>query len=318
VKYAEERFFGKEVSFNITTNGTLLTSEMVQFFQDHEVNLMISLDGPKEINDKNRVFANGKGTFDTVVNQIEMIKQIAPDYANKLQISMVMDPENDFDCINNIFLEGANFNESSVQATLVDHEFDDEKSNVSEEYSWKYEYQHFLAVLSFFKRFPENEVSPIARQAMASAMNDLDKVGQGSGLKSVDAPSGPCIPGQMRLFVDVSGKFFPCERVSENSSAMCIGSIKNGFDLVKADRILNVGQLTEPECRNCWCFRYCIQCVKKADDGSGKLSAQTRLLHCGQSKAAVYYNVLHFLMLRELPVYYPDQIRSEEKESERL
>ncbi|MEL7658260.1 MAG: radical SAM protein, partial [Bacillota bacterium] len=107
MKYAEERFFGKEVSFNITTNGTLLTSEMVQFFQDHEVNLMISLDGPKEINDKNRVFANGRGTFDAVMKQIEMIKQVAPDYAKRLAISMVMDPENDFDCINNIFLEGA-------------------------------------------------------------------------------------------------------------------------------------------------------------------------------------------------------------------
>ena len=69
---------GKKLTFNITTNGTMLNDEMIYFFQDHDVSLMISLDGPKEINDKNRVFANGKGTFDTVAKQISRIREIAP------------------------------------------------------------------------------------------------------------------------------------------------------------------------------------------------------------------------------------------------
>ena len=47
------------------------------------------------------------------------------------------------------------------------------------------------------------------------------------------APSGPCIPGKRRLFVDVNGSFFPCERVNEQSDLMKIGSISEGFDADK-------------------------------------------------------------------------------------
>ena len=44
---------------------------------------------------------------------------------------------------------------------------------------------------------------------------------------------GPCIPAVRRLFVDTKGEFFPCERVSEEDSEMCIGSLDSGFDFDK-------------------------------------------------------------------------------------
>lgn len=43
-------------------------------------------------------------------------------------------------------------------------------------------------------------------------------------------------------FVPVDGKFFPCERVDEESSELCIGDLKNGFDLENAKKILNVAE----------------------------------------------------------------------------
>jgi uncharacterized protein len=88
----------------MTTNGTLLTTEIIRFLQDHNISLIISLDGPKEINDKNRVFANGLGTFETVMKQIELVKKIAPDYFKNLKICMVIDPMNNFDCINSFYI----------------------------------------------------------------------------------------------------------------------------------------------------------------------------------------------------------------------
>ena len=40
------------------------------------------------------------------------------------------------------------------------------------------------------------------------------------------SPGGQCLPGIQRFFVTVDGKFFPCERVDEESSELCIGDLK--------------------------------------------------------------------------------------------
>jgi uncharacterized protein len=236
---------------------------------------------------------------------------VAPEFSKNLQISMVLDPQNDFDCINNIFLEEKDFDSLSVQPTLVDHELDDKETIFSEEYIWKYRYQHFLAILAYFKRYPEKEISPITKQAIASAVNDFEIIGKGAGLMPFDVPSGPCIPGQMRLFIDVSGNLFPCERVSETSLAMCIGTLKTGFKLSKAIHLLNVSKLTESDCIQCWCFRYCTQCAKKSDDESIFLSTSIRRSHCGDTKSTAESKILQFLLFKEAPFYYRSQIRTE-------
>ena len=42
---------------------------------------MISLDGPASVQDGNRVFAdNESGTFETIIEKLEMVERIAPDY----------------------------------------------------------------------------------------------------------------------------------------------------------------------------------------------------------------------------------------------
>ena len=67
-----------------------------------------------------------------------------------------------------------------------------------------------------------------------------------------DHHSGPCVPGIQRLFVDVEGNLYPCERVSEASKAVRMGHIDTGFDIDKARALLNIGKLTEKECKQCF------------------------------------------------------------------
>jgi len=62
----EPKIYGKPISFTITTNGSLLTEEMVEEFLKYNTKLTISLDGPKQIQDKNRVYLDGSGTYDIV------------------------------------------------------------------------------------------------------------------------------------------------------------------------------------------------------------------------------------------------------------
>ncbi len=310
VRYSLDHFEGKKITYSITSNGTLLDDEMILFFQEHEISLMISLDGPKEINDRNRVFADGSGTFDKVAERINRIREIAPDYASKLQISMVMDPDNDFDCINEISLDDSQFSKLSLQPSLVEREYGDENVKFSEEYSWKYEYQRFLSILAYFKRFPQEEVSPITERSLASAITDYPQIENGTPLQMIEAPSGPCIPGQLRLFVNVYEQLFPCERVSEKSPPMCIGTLDDGFNLENAKKILNVGQLTGKACQSCWCFRHCMLCAKKADDGSEQLSAKKKLNYCEEARTSAYFKLYQHLLLKEIPLYYCEQMRS--------
>ena len=59
--------------------------------------------------------------------------------------------------------------------------------------------------------------------------------------------SGPCIPGQRRLFIDVNGNFFPCERVSETSDAMKIGDLKNPAFPMSARVVHKMGLQEDPQ-----------------------------------------------------------------------
>ncbi len=75
VEYAERRSAetGKQVEFSLTTNATLLTSELIDFFEAHRFGISISMDGPKVIHDRNRRTVGGKGTYDVVVKKARLL-----------------------------------------------------------------------------------------------------------------------------------------------------------------------------------------------------------------------------------------------------
>lgn len=306
IEYSERLFKGKKLTFSMTTNGTLLNKEKILYFQEHDVSLMISLDGPKEINDKYRVFANGTGTYDTVIEKFALVRETAPEYAKKLMISMVMDPVNDFDYINN--LKEEDINGLYIMSSIVDKDYDGEKAVFSNSYTWKNRYQRFLAISSFLNRYEEEKVSPILKSVHSEIEKRFD-IENLPGLYVSDAPGGPCIPGQLRLFCDVSGKFFPCERVSENSSLMCIGTIEEGFYIDNAKKLLNVGEVTADACKNCWCIRHCNLCCKKADTGKEVLDADKKLSYCTDVRNNAYHKIMLHLLLKEVNTDYLTQVR---------
>ena len=114
---------------------------------------------------------------------------------------MVMDPSNDFDCINEISFSLEDIGNHSFMASLVETAYDEEKKDFSEGYSWKAEYQKFLAFLSLLNRFPQHKVSVISRNATGLLMRDFKQFQLSGPLHPTDAPSGPCIPGQQRLLL---------------------------------------------------------------------------------------------------------------------
>lgn len=101
-EYCEKIFAGKELRINMTTNATLLNEKIVDFLQKHNFDLMISLDGPESVQNKSRVFAdNSHGTFDVIIQKIEMIQKLYPQYLDKISFNAVIDEQNDFACSSN-------------------------------------------------------------------------------------------------------------------------------------------------------------------------------------------------------------------------
>lgn len=315
IAYTRKKFAGKKVSFSMTSNGTLLTDDIIRFLSKENLRLMISLDGPKEIHDKNRVFVDGTGSFDTLMKNVRRIKELAPEYYEDIQFSMVMDPANDFDCINKITLSSDDFNRHSLAAAIVDVDYDDDSELVfSEEYVWKSQYQQFLSVLTLFKRFPEEKVTAIWKSSAGRIANEECQFDSPTQLRTVDVPAGPCIPGVLRLFVNADGFFFPCERVSETSDVMCIGSLDTGVQAEKAVRLLNIGQVTKEACRKCWSFRHCTLCARAADGGEA-LSPRVKLAHCAEVQASAYEKIRQHILMAEAGLYYADQVRVKEREA---
>ena len=77
VQYVIEKWKG-QCGFSMTTNGSLLTEEILDYLKDNKVGLLLSIDGDKETQDYNRPLANGQGTFDLIEPKLDMILERYP------------------------------------------------------------------------------------------------------------------------------------------------------------------------------------------------------------------------------------------------
>ena len=76
VELAEEMNDGrKSVSYRIETNGTLITDEIARFFWSHRIKVGVSIDGPGSINDATRVYKDGKGSFENIIEGVRALRR---------------------------------------------------------------------------------------------------------------------------------------------------------------------------------------------------------------------------------------------------
>lgn len=286
IDYVLEKTRGKTVTFNMTTNASLLTEEMIKKFVHCNMRLSVSLDGPKEIQDKNRKFVNGKGSFETVYSNLSKIIKKYPELKGNLQFSMVLDPENEVNCINKFILDEQElFENSSVMGDIISEEYRKETLVYSEEFLQDWKYGQFLYMLFLLKRLKSPKYNS---KLFMGPFTPLIKFAELTRRKFPELGdeahhSGPCIPGQIRLFVSADGVFYPCERVNEESQIMKIGDVDNGFDFDKVKYLLNVGKVTEKECSDCFAIRNCTICAAMADGGD-HLDKEKKLSACNVTR----------------------------------
>ncbi len=77
-----------DLSLSVITNGSLINEEKAKFLADHGIAVGLSIDGPREKNDVYRMYSDGSGTFDDIMNALETLRR----YDVDVMLSITVNP----------------------------------------------------------------------------------------------------------------------------------------------------------------------------------------------------------------------------------
>ena len=75
IEYTNRILSDYTLTYSIQTNATLIDNDWVRIFKEHNFSIGISLDGYKELHDQYRISQDGEGTYDSIINNIELLKR---------------------------------------------------------------------------------------------------------------------------------------------------------------------------------------------------------------------------------------------------
>lgn len=271
VDYVKSVKMSKEYRFSLTTNGTLLNTKVVECFNENNIGATISLDGPKNIHDRYRVFSNGKETFNVILKNLSNIKKFFPGYFKKnISFNVVLAPPYDFENVITFFYKNPFFKE--VNKTIIFNSVDTYETTFFMDFCLEtYEKNGHKEMLKFRDQYKNALIKgdyknlTIEKQFFDKPFYTIDSRKM-KLLGKKHPPLGTCFPGQRRLFVNALGKFFMCEKVNSNYE---IGNVDNGFDYEKIYKFFKKYEEFFKNCRYCWAVRLCKKCfneIRKADD----------------------------------------------------
>ncbi len=307
--YAEEIFRGKELNYFITTNGTLLTDEIENFFVSRKVSLTFSLDGPEKIHDKHRKYAfSSIGSFSKLMDAVEHIRENHPEYYKKyVSYNAVLDDNNSYYVVSDYFTHNPLLSGGMVTASLATPDYTKEEVIADSSYNEEMQYEFFKIMLSRLGKLDAKHLSKLIYSQYESIIQRrFQFTQQGGTLPTKGHHGGPCIPGVLRLFVNAEGNLYPCERVSETSSITSIGNIYEGFELDSAIRILNMERYSIEMCRDCWVRKYCTACIRACDGGDG-FSLDILKKQCIINRFSVESSFKDYCVMKELGHNFYDE-----------
>jgi len=297
VRYVKDKYYGREVTYSLTTNGTIFNDDIIHFLRNNDFNISISLDGPKEIHNLNRIFPDGSGSFDKIMDNLRNIRKSYPDYFHKISFMTTVAPDMDYSCINSFYVAEEILNDNSVRSNLVNDYSLKESISYGDNFHMVNAYQRMKVLLAELDLYSKNKTSKLFTNSLDQVKETYKTLSKSRMVEKMH-PGGPCVPGVMRPFVDTKGNIFPCERVSENSEVMRLGHIDTGFEYEKIYCLLNIGQLTEKECISCWNFLFCGLCSAACDEGNC-FSKEKRLIYCSREKYVAVEQMATICLLLE-------------------
>ena len=298
VRYVEETSY-KKCQFNITTNGSILNDRVAELWIKYNFNVLISLDGCKQAHDKNRKYVNGNGTYDSIVRNLNELLNKYPELKEKIFFNTVVDATKEIDCYNQMFADIGSISKSNDRATLVNKQLSKFNEEMTQDFLDSYEYTKFLTYMMKLNRIKESVMSPLVEDSFKNLGPYIESLEKGDyGLPQ--HPAGPCIAGSDKLFVDIEGNLFACEKCSETSKLMKIGSLSSGFDVNQIKYLLNIGCINKDRCLNCWATKFCSICAASCDDGNKIISPETKQELCKKVINNVKYAFYSMITMKEM------------------
>lgn len=275
------------VLYPITTNGTLLDQEKIEFLVKHDVSLMISLDGAKESHDANRQFLNGQGSFDLIMNNLKALKEYDENYyLNQVSFNCVISATTDLDSTYEFYANSELFSPEQIHFTYINPVDVKDRSilQITQQNNQIANFEYIKMLLSLLDKREWDSKGKMQRARASDIELLYERLHRHAQESGATHHGGPCVPGVRRLFVATNGDFFPCERVSEQDAQMCIGSLDKGFDYDRMNFFLNHGQLIEKDCLYCWNIRECSYCLSEIEKKNQDITKELLLKKCRASK----------------------------------
>ncbi len=243
VKYGreQEKIYNKKFRFTLTTNGVLLNDEVMEFCNKEMGNVVLSIDGRKEVHDRMRPFRKGAGSYDLIVPKFQKLA----DSRNQM----------------NYYVRGTFTHYNLDFAEDVLHLADLGFKQISVE--------PVVALPSDDYSIKEEDLPVIMEQYdyLAKEMVKRNKEGRGFNFFHfmIDMTGGPCIykrlsgcgSGTEYLAVTPWGDFYPCHQFVGKEN-FCLGNVNDGIlkdDIVR--EFANVNVYSKEECSNCFARFYC-------------------------------------------------------------
>ena len=244
VDYAreQEKIYNKNIRFTMTTNATLLDAEKMDYLDKNMGNIILSIDGRKEVNDKVRIRYDGTGSYDTILPKIKNMVDVR-DKSKTYYVRGTFTRENTdfFEDVKHFVNEG--FDEISIEPVVLPDE-------------------HELSLR-------ESDLETIFDQYDKLCEYMIQKHEEGKEFKfyhfNIDLQGGPCIykrisgclAGHEYVAVTPDGEVYPCHQFVGNPDFL-MGDIYNGVKNFKiVQEIKDAHIYNKPTCKGCWARFYC-------------------------------------------------------------
>ena len=237
----QEKKFNKHFRFTVTTNGVLLNDEIQDFINKEMDNVVMSLDGRKEINDKMRPFRNGTGSYDLIVPKFQKLADSRNQERYYIRGTFT---RNNLDFSNDILhYADLGFKQMSIEPVVGDE---------TDPYAIREE-----DLPQIFEEYDK----------LAKVMIEREKEGKGFNFFHfmIDLEGGPCIykrlsgcgSGTEYLSVTPWGDLYPCHQfVGQDEFLM--GNVDEGITKPEiADEFRSCSVYSKDKCRNCFAKFYC-------------------------------------------------------------
>ena len=232
---------GKHFRFTLTTNGVLLDDDVIDFLNKEMNNVVLSLDGRKEVNDAKRKRLDGKGSYDIIVPKFQNFVKKRGDKEYYMRGTFT---RNNLDFTNDIFhMLDLGFKELSMEPVVSKP--DTEYSLREEDLDTIYEQYEILAKEMIKRRREKNPFTFYHYM--------------------IDLSGGPCIykritgcgSGTEYLAVTPNGDFYPCHQFVGDKNFL-MGNVRDGITNTKLrDEFKLCNVYSRKECENCWAKLYC-------------------------------------------------------------